>query len=292
MKGLLFFLLTLATGHLQAQLSFGFSYTPLFDGVEVGVVFKNSPADKAGLKTGDLILAVNDSVLRVIGKERVAQVFATAPITSTFQLGYIGEDDEVYRGNIVTITKEERSNFLNKCLEGNCINGNGKHIDMEGTIYEGSFKNGKRNGQGKSTAANGLLYEGEWKDNKKDGKGKATYAVKGYDFANRNWSYEGTWKKDSIDGKGLYIYGDGSYYIGEVKDNKREGKGRAVLKDSTVYEGEWRANALNGKGTIIFKNGDVHTGTFLNNKLEGTGTVFIKETNITSTKQFKNGKPG
>ncbi len=292
MKKLLLVLLLLVANKLHAQLSFGFTYTYLLEGVEVGVVFKNGPADKAGLKTGDIILIVNDSVLRIIAKDRIAQVFATAPVASKFLLGYINEDDgEIYRAKTINITKEDRNNFLNICLEGNCINGTGKHIDMEGSVYEGNFKNGKRNGKGKCTAANDVVYEGDWKDNKRDGVGKAAYKVKGYDFGGRNWSYEGLWKKDSIDGRGTYIYSNGNSYTGEVKNNKLDGKGRMVLKDSTVYECQWKDNAMNGKGNILFKNGDVHTGTFINDKLEGTVTIFTKATNATTAREYKNGKP-
>jgi hypothetical protein len=291
MKKYMFVVLLLLTNRMTAQLSFGFTYTYALEGVEVEVVFKNSPAEKAGIKEGDLILLVNDTAMRMVPKERLANVFATAPVTSKFLLGYYGEDYEVYRGKTVTIIKEERSNFLNKCLEGNCINGTGKHIDMEGTVYEGSFKNSKRNGKGKSIAANNVLYDGEWKDNKRDGIGKAAYKVKGYDYSNKSWSYEGAWKNDMMEGTGKYVFGDGSYYTGQVKENKFEGKGLMYLKDSTLYEGEWKNSELNGSGIMIKKNGDTYTGTFVNNKLEGTVIVFTKATNTAIAREYKNGKP-
>ncbi len=291
MKKLLLVLLLLVANKLHAQLSFGFTYEYMFEGVEVKVVFKNSPAEKAGIKEGDLILLVNDTAMRMVPKDRTANVFATAPVTSKFLLGYYGEDYEVYRGNIVTIVKEERSNFLNKCLEGNCINGKGKHIDMEGTVYEGNFKNSKRNGKGKSVAANNVTYDGEWKDNKREGTGNASYKVKGYDFGNKNFTYEGTWKNDAMDGMGKYVAGDGSFYYGQMKDNKFDGKGQMQLKDSTTYLGEWKDNTLNGKGRMFSKNGDIKEGTFVNGKLEGEVSVFTKATSTTIIQQYKNGKP-
>jgi len=291
MKRITLVLLLLYASKTMAQLSFGFTYKYALEGVEVEVVFKNSPAEKAGIKEGDFILMVNDTVMRVVANERTANVFATAPVNSKFLLGYYGEDGEVYRGKTVTIIKEERSNFLNKCLEGNCTTGTGKHIDMEGTVYEGNFKNGKRNGEGKCTTANNITYDGEWKDNKREGTGKAAYQVKGYDFSNRSWNYEGTWKNDMMEGTGKYVFGDGSYYTGQLKENKFEGKGFMVLKDSTTYDGEWKNSELNGQGVMVKKNGDTHTGTFVNNKLEGTVTVFTKATNTTITREYKNGKP-
>lgn len=291
MKSILCFLLTLSANKMDAQLSFGFTYEYMFEGAEVKVVFKNGPAEKAGIKEGDLILLVNDTVMRMVPNSRRANVFATAPATSKFLLGYYGEDHEVYRGKTVTIIKEERSNFLNRCLEGNCINGFGKHIDMEGTVYEGNFKNGKRNGNGKSVAANNITYEGHWKDNKREGAGNASYKAKGYDFGNKNFTYEGTWKNDMMEGSGKYIFSDGSYYTGQLKENRFEGKGFMLLKDSTVYEGEWKNSELNGNGVMVKKNGDTYTGIFVQSKPEGIITIFTKATNSTATREYKNGKP-
>jgi len=291
MKRWMLVLLLLLANKLMAQLSFGFTYKYALEGVEVEFVFKNGPAEKAGLKEGDIILMVNDTAMRMVARDRMANVFATAPATSKFLLGYYGEDDEVYRGKTVTIIKEDRNSFLNKCLEGNCINGKGKHIDLEGTVYEGNFKNGKRNGKGKSVAANNVTYDGEWKDNKREGSGKGAYTVKGYDFGNKSWNYDGAWKNDMMEGTGKYVFGDGSYYTGQLKENKFEGKGFMLLKDSTQYEGEWKNSELNGNGVMIKKNGDTYTGVFVHSKLEGTVTVFTKATNTAATREYKNGKP-
>ena len=45
----------------------------------------------------------------------------------------------------------------------------------EGSVYEGSFKNGLRNGLGKYTMPDGFTYEGQWKDDQIQGKGIARY---------------------------------------------------------------------------------------------------------------------
>ena len=45
----------------------------------------------------------------------------------------------------------------------------------EGSVYEGSFKNGLRNGLGKYTMPDGFTYEGEWRDDQIQGKGVARY---------------------------------------------------------------------------------------------------------------------
>ena len=112
MKRLMLVLLLLCTSKIHAQLSFGFTYEYLSDGVEVKVVFKNSPAEKAGLKEGDIILMVNDTVMRMVARDRMANVFATAPATSKFLLGYYGEDDELYRGKTCYHHKRRKRQFF------------------------------------------------------------------------------------------------------------------------------------------------------------------------------------
>jgi hypothetical protein len=47
---------------------------------------------------------------------------------------------------------------------------------MDGGLYEGQMRDGKRHGKGKYTLANGDQYDGEFKDNLQHGKGKYTKA--------------------------------------------------------------------------------------------------------------------
>ena len=53
---------------------------------------------------------------------------------------------------------------------------------------------------------------------------------------------KGIYKNGTIyEGEGIYIYDDGSKYIGEWKDGKRHGEG--ILKDKTgklIFQGKWR----------------------------------------------------
>ena len=76
----------------------------------------------------------------------------------------------------------------------------------EGSVYEGSFKNGLRNGLGKYTMPDGFKYEGEWKDDQIQGKGVARYPT--------GQIYEGFFKQGVPNGEGTMTFSDGTKYKG------------------------------------------------------------------------------
>lgn len=61
-----------------------------------------------------------------------------------------------------------------QCIEGDCVNGKGKFLYNDQSIYEGAFKNKQANGYGVCTYSNGNSYKGEWKNHTFDGKGILT----------------------------------------------------------------------------------------------------------------------
>lgn len=61
-----------------------------------------------------------------------------------------------------------------QCIEGNCVDGKGKYLYNDQSVYEGSFKNSYANGYGICKYANGNRYEGEWKNHTFEGKGILT----------------------------------------------------------------------------------------------------------------------
>lgn len=66
--------------------------------------------------------------------------------------------------------------------------GKGIQIWLDGSRYEGYWKNNKANGRGRLIHADGDVYEGEWKDDKAHGEGIYTH-VDGS-------RYEGHWLED------------------------------------------------------------------------------------------------
>jgi hypothetical protein len=64
--------------------------------------------------------------------------------------------------------------FGQKCISGNCLNGQGTYTYANGDKYVGEWKDDKKNGKGTYTSANGDKYVGEYMNDKKNGKGTYT----------------------------------------------------------------------------------------------------------------------
>ena len=54
----------------------------------------------------------------------------------------------------------------NKCVSGDCMNGEGVYEFSNGDKYEGAFKDGKPNGKGTYTFSDGVKWSGEWNKGK------------------------------------------------------------------------------------------------------------------------------
>ncbi|MFK7950881.1 MAG: caspase family protein [Saprospiraceae bacterium] len=67
-----------------------------------------------------------------------------------------------------------QTNIQAQCIEGNCIDGKGKFLYSDQSIYEGSFANKRANGYGICTYSNGNSYKGQWKNHTFEGKGILT----------------------------------------------------------------------------------------------------------------------
>ena len=144
--------------------------------------------------------------------------------------------------------------------------GRGIQIWMDGSKYEGYWKNDKANVRGKLIHADGDIYEGEWVDDKAEGYGVYSHL----DGA----KYEGYWKDDKQDGKGIESWPDGTSYDGDYKQGKKNGNGKFKWADGSVYEGQFFDNNINGKGTYIWSDKRQYSGDWKNNKMDGQG-LFI-----------------
>ncbi len=98
---------------------------------------------------------------------------------------------------------------------------------LDGSKYQGNFRNGKYDGQGVYTFTNGNKYVGEFKNGKSNGQGTLTYADGG--------KYTGNWKNGKSNGQGTLTYADGSEYTGNWKDDVPNGQGTYTYADGSVY---------------------------------------------------------
>ena len=107
------------------------------------------------------------------------------------------------------------------------------------------------------------VYEGEWFRGKPHGRGKLYYKNGAY--------FEGEFNEGVGDcEEGLFIYADGSYYIGGVKQSAANGVGTLVYKDNEmVYKGEWLHSKPHGQGSERFKDGSSFEGSFVDGMKEG-----------------------
>ena len=250
-----------SSSQLQAQpvgKGFGFSIDSSKNGVVISYVIKTSPADKAGLKAGEIVKSVNKNDFKNYSLQQFLDYLQTIPDNDNkFEIA------SKTSTRTVKISKMPYTYYTDTCLSGNCINGFGGKNMKDGSFYSGNFLNGKQNGKGKLEKANGRVYEGDFKDDKAFGHGVFKTAD-GYTF-------EGIWDGNPVSGKGVLVAADGTRYDGEVKEGRRNGHGVVTMTNGSVYDGNYINDVPMGKGVFLFADGRKYTGDFANGKKDGMG---------------------
>lgn len=73
----------------------------------------------------------------------------------------------------------------------------------------------------------------------------------------------------------LYIYPDGSYYKGNIKNSRASGKGVFVYKnEELIYKGDWEKDLPHGSGEERLSDGSVYEGDFIEGLKSGKG-IFV-----------------
>ena len=85
-------------------------------------------------------------------------------------------------------------------------------VYVEGSTYDGDFKNGREDGKGILIYAHDGKYEGDFKNNLKHGIGKLVYKVKGGE--GKAGEYYGYWENGQRCGEGVFTYASGDIYSG------------------------------------------------------------------------------
>ena len=125
----------------------------------------------------------------------------------------------------------------------------------------------------------------KFKDNGCPFKDKRKQIYKGMTDLEHGDKYQGCWVvdnegKDVIHGRGVYIYANGSQYIGWFQDGEIMGMGRFVFYNGDIYQGHIENQQFWGYGKYIF--GEQHSirgyfeGEFEDNKITGNGTFKIQ----------------
>jgi hypothetical protein len=186
---------------------------------------------------------------------------------------------------------------ISGCVYGDCQNGTGAYYFTNGTVYKGTFKNGKILGTGKLTYFDGTNYTGELRSGLPNGNGIMAYndgsRQKGNwidgEFTPEEFSTKGNSgciNGDCNNGKGVFVFNVGKYpvrYEGDMRDGTPYGFGTASYTNGEKYIGEWLEGKHNGAGTLILPNGLKIEGEWKDGLYTGksnydnkTDTLFVK----------------
>lgn len=220
----------------------------------------------------------------------------------------------------------EGSYYDGQWVNGEFIEGIGKKIYDDGSIYEGGIKNEKRYGQGTLTTSYGISAEGCWSEDEdsfgivngvKKNKGRIIFEGKMDIHETLTMESEGKYYFEDGEyvegifeekGKGIYTFPNGDIYEGELNFMTIHGKGILKKVDGSIVEGIWKKGVIDeiikGKNCSIRIYVDVdwnpcgdmpdgygmYTGEIKNGKPNGEGT-FIYEGGVGKyVGQWKNGK--
>lgn len=95
-----------------------------------------------------------------------------------------------------------------------------------------------------------------------------------YELPNGDY-YKGAYDSKGLrHGYGLYVFRNGTKYLGNYYHGTREGYGLMSFPDNAKYAGTWKHNLKNGYGRYTYKNGDLYEGQWKENKRHGVGAYY------------------
>lgn len=99
--------------------------------------------------------------------------------------------------------------------------------------------------------------------------------------------YQGTWIKnaagiDVIHGRGVYVFANGSQFVGYFNEGEIIGKGRMIFHNGDIYQGEFSSQEYDGQGRYQFGASHpisgYYIGEFNHNQATGNGKLNIRST--------------
>lgn len=105
-------------------------------------------------------------------------------------------------------------------------NGRGVMTYLNGSVYDGEFRNGVPNGAGSFTDEKGDKFIGNFRGGVPEGYGRVSFSD--------GHTYEGEWNKGGINGRGTMFYKSGDRFEGVFKNGIKQGEGRYVCSDGRV----------------------------------------------------------
>ncbi len=207
---IVFLIFNVVVLHAEPLMVYGFQY----DSVKVTGVLIGSPAEKAGLQAGDLLVAANGSSLSGLGFTAIQQVLGKGDRLDLL-VRRSGTDKHI------VMTRADYYRFGRECVSGDCENGRGRvrMLNLGSREVEGNFVNGMPNGDMKIYDKNGeLQYEGPASDFRASGNGVG-YAKK-------------------KDGSGSYINRKGDFYRDIMFKGTKYGEDQLFISSGSYYDNE------------------------------------------------------
>jgi len=107
------------------------------------------------------------------------------------------------------------------------------------------------------------IYHGQWNS-------EGLREGYGIFISDDNVKTEGLWRDGKLF-KGRIFKDDGSYYEGEINENKANGDGAIYFYNGDVFKGKWIDDLQTGHGSRIFQDGFKYEGEFLNDHFNNQG---------------------
>jgi hypothetical protein len=154
------------------------------------------------------------------------------------------------------------------CISGDCFAGRGTLAYIDGSRYEGFFREGRPNGRGTFYYPNGERYQGEFKDGLPWGKG-ILYQLNGQVL-------DGYWSEGEYSGR------QAQPEKGCISGDCQNGQGTYIFKEGDKYVGSFRQGLPHGRGVVFYANGERYEGEMANAKFNGHGILFLKDGTLAS----------
>lgn len=91
-------------------------------------------------------------------------------------------------------------------------------------------------------------------------------------------------------GRGLYVFKNGSRYLGEWRCGQKVGLGKFYYPDGSWYKGQWKRDVRHGNGVYTYQNGDTYDGAWYKGERHGVGTYTFAEADCKFMGTWKYGK--
>lgn len=183
------------------------------------------------------------------------------------------------------------STYLGQWL-GNLRHGLGEQTWSDGAKFVGQWNRSFAEGHGHFVHADGDIFIGMWQRNMAQGLG-SYYSAQGVTTYRGQWAedcqhgcgveataggrYHGQFVYGKKEGHGIYIWPDGSVYVGEWRNNIISGTGYYKGKDENEFRGQWRDAVIHGFGMYTWADGRTFRGQYADDRKEGFGVFTWKD---------------